>query len=112
MQTGGELYIIHLFLAWLQEEHSLNIHTSQNGFIAGVAAWSILSRAALHAHDPVVLGVERLFGQRLVTLCTTETLFMPGAPFVAQLLMEETTFLQANRLQRTPHAPNLTYTRM
>lgn len=84
--------------------------TSQNGLIAAVAARSILSGATLHAHDPVVLGVERLFGQRLVTLCTTETLFMPGASFVAQLLEEERRFLQKhkalNRPQRMPHTQN------
>lgn len=63
--------------------------TSQYGFVAAVAAWSILSGAALPAHDAVILGVEGLLGQRLVTFGTTETLFMPVSSFVAELLLEE-----------------------
>lgn len=63
--------------------------TSQDGFVAAVAAWRILSGAALPAHDAVVLGAERLLGQRLVTLCTTETLLMPVPALMAELLMDE-----------------------
>lgn len=65
--------------------------TSQYGFIAAVAAWSILSGAALPTHDAVVLGAEGLLGQRLVTLHTTETLLMPVPALMAELLMEEGT---------------------
>lgn len=65
--------------------------TSQYGFVAAVAAWSILSGAALPAHDAVVLGAEGLLGQRLVTLCTTETLLMPVPALMAELLMCEGT---------------------
>lgn len=65
--------------------------TSQYGFIAAMAARSILSGAALPTHDAVVLGAERLLGQRLVTLGATETLLMPVATLMAELLMEEGT---------------------
>lgn len=60
--------------------------TSRYGFIAAVAAWSILSGAALPTHDAVVLGAEGLLGQRLVTLCATETLLMPVPALMAELL--------------------------
>lgn len=59
---------------------------SQYGFIAAVAARSVLSGAALPAHDAVVLGAEGLLGQRLVTLRTTETLLMPVSALMVQLL--------------------------
>lgn len=55
-------------------------------FIAAMAAWSILSGAALPTHDAVILGAKGLFGQRLVTLHTAETLLMPVAALVAELL--------------------------
>lgn len=51
-----------------------------------MAAWSILSGAALSTHDAVILGAEGLLCQRLVTLCTTETLFVPVSALVAELL--------------------------
>lgn len=54
-----------------------------------MAAWSILSGAALPAHDAVILGAEGLLGQRLVTLCATETLLMPVPALMAELLMDE-----------------------
>ena len=63
--------------------------TSKYGFIAAVAAWSVLPGAALPAHDAVVLGAEGLLGQRLVTLGTAETLLMPVPALMAELLMEE-----------------------
>lgn len=59
---------------------------SQYGFIAAVAAGSSVSGAAFHTHDALILGVEWLLGQRLVTLSAAETLFMPVTSFVAQLL--------------------------
>lgn len=59
---------------------------SQYGFIAAVAARSILSGAALPAHDAVVLGAEGLFGQRFVTLRAAETLLMPEPTLMAELL--------------------------
>lgn len=62
--------------------------TCQYGFVAAMAAWSILSGAALSTHDAVILGAEGLLGQRLVTLGTTETLLVPVAALMAQLLME------------------------
>lgn len=62
------------------------LRTGQYGFIAAVAAWSILSGAALPAHDPVVFGAEGLLGQRLVTLYTTETLLMPVPALMTELL--------------------------
>lgn len=65
--------------------------TSQYGFIAAMAAWSILSGAALPAHDAVILGAEGLLRQRLVTLSTTETLLMPVLSLMAELLMKEGT---------------------
>lgn len=58
----------------------------QDGFVAAVAAWSVLSGAALPTHDALVLGAEGLLGQRLVTLCTTEALLMPVPALVAELL--------------------------
>lgn len=60
--------------------------TSQYCFIAAMAAWSILSGAALPTHDAVILGAEGLLSQRLVTLRTTETLLMPVAALMAELL--------------------------
>lgn len=51
-----------------------------------MAAWSILSGAALPTHDAVILGAEGLLGQRLITLYTTETLLMPVSALVAELL--------------------------
>lgn len=59
---------------------------SQYGFVAAVAAWSILSGAALPTHDTVVFGAEGLLGQRLVTLCATETLLMPVPALMTELL--------------------------
>lgn len=56
------------------------------GFVAAVAAWGVLSGAALAAHDAVVLHVEGLLGQILVTLDTAEALLVPVAAPVAQLL--------------------------
>lgn len=63
--------------------------TRQYGFITAVAARSILSGAALPTHDAVILGAEGLLSQRLVTLCTAETLLVPVSALVAELLMEE-----------------------
>lgn len=63
--------------------------TRQYGFITAVAAWSILSGAALPTHDAVILGAEGLLSQRLVTLCAAETLLVPVSALVAELLMEE-----------------------
>lgn len=54
-----------------------------------MAALSVLSGAALPTHDAVILSAERLLSQRLVTLCTTETLLMPVTTLVAELLMIE-----------------------
>lgn len=56
-----------------------------------MAAWRILSGTALPTHDAVILGAEGLLGQRLVTLCTTETLLMPVPALMAELLMGEGT---------------------
>lgn len=63
--------------------------TRQYGFITAVAAWSILSGAALPTHDAVIFGAEGLLSQRLVTLCAAETLLVPVSALVAELLMEE-----------------------
>lgn len=65
--------------------------TSQYGFIAAMAAWSVLSGAALPTHDAVLLGAEGLLGQRLVTLGATETLLVPVFALMTELLMEEGT---------------------
>lgn len=65
----------------------LDCLTSHYRLVAAVAAWRILSGAALPTHDAVVLGAEGLLGQRLVTLCTTETLLMPVPALMAELLM-------------------------
>ena len=54
-----------------------------------MAAWRVLSGAALPAHDAVVFSAEGLLGQRLVTLSTAETLLMPVPALMAELLMEE-----------------------
>lgn len=65
------------------------LHTlcaGQDGFVASVAAWSVLSGAALPTHDAVVLGAKGLLGQRLVTFCTTEAFLMPISALVAELL--------------------------
>lgn len=64
--------------------------TSQDGFVAAVAAWRVLSGAALPTHDAVVLCVEGLLGQRLVALCTSETLLVPVPALMAELLTERT----------------------
>lgn len=60
--------------------------TCQDGFVAAVAAGRVLAGAALPAHDAIILGAERLFGQRLVALGAAETVLVPVAPLVAQLL--------------------------
>lgn len=60
--------------------------TCQDGLVAAVAAGRILSGAALPAHDAIILGAEWLLGQRLVALGTAETVLVPVAPLVAQLL--------------------------
>ena len=62
--------------------------TGRYGFIAAVATWRVLSGAALPTHDALILGAERLLGQRLVALCTTEALFVPVAALVAEFLMD------------------------
>lgn len=67
--------------------------TSQDGFVAAVAARGVLPGAALAAHDAVVLGAERLLGQRLVTLHTAETLLVPVPALMAELLVEAGTVL-------------------
>lgn len=54
-----------------------------------MAARSVLLGAALPTHDAIILGAEGLFGQRLVTLCTAETLLVPEPALMAELLMEE-----------------------
>lgn len=64
----------------------LSAATCQDGFVAAVAAGRVLAGAALPAHDAIILGAERLFGQRLVALGAAETVLMPVAPLVAQLL--------------------------
>lgn len=68
---------------------SFVLHTlcaSQYGFIAAMAAWSVLSGAALPTHDAVLLGAEGLLGQRLVTLGATETLLVPVFALMTELL--------------------------
>lgn len=60
--------------------------TCQDGFVAAVAAGRVLSGAALPTHDAIILGAEWLFGQRLVALGAAETVLVPVAPLVAQLL--------------------------
>lgn len=59
---------------------------SQYGFVAAVAAWGVLSGAALPTHDAVILGAEGLLGERLVTLHTAETLLVPVPALMAELL--------------------------
>lgn len=56
-----------------------------------MAAWSILSRAALSTHDAVILGAEGLLSQRLVALGTTEALLMPIPTLMTELLMQKGT---------------------
>lgn len=62
------------------------LYASQDGFIAGVAAWGVLSGAALPTHDAVILCAEGLLSQRFVALCTSETLFMPVSALMTELL--------------------------
>lgn len=50
-----------------------------------MAAWGVLSGAALPTQDPVVFGVERLFGQRFVAFSTSEALLMPVPVLMSQL---------------------------
>lgn len=61
--------------------------TGQYGFVAAVAPRSVLLRAALPAHDALVFGAEGLLGQVLVALGAAETLFVPVATLVVELLM-------------------------
>lgn len=65
----------------------LSAATCQDGLVAAMAAGRVLSGAALPAHDAIILGAERLLGQRLVALGTAETVLVPVAPLVAQLLV-------------------------
>ena len=60
--------------------------TSQYRFVAAVASRGVLARAALPAHDAVILRAEGLLGQVLVALGTAEAVLMPVAAFMAQLL--------------------------
>lgn len=54
-----------------------------------MATGSILSGATFPTHDEVILGAEGLLGQGLVTPRTTETLFMPEAASVGELLVKK-----------------------
>lgn len=56
-----------------------------------MAPWSILFRATLPAHDALIFGIERLLGQILVALGAAETLFMPVATLMVELLMARVT---------------------
>lgn len=60
--------------------------TGQDGFVAAMAPRSVLLRAALPAHDALVLGAEGLLGQVLVAFGAAETLLMPVATLVVELL--------------------------
>lgn len=66
----------------------LVLHTlcaSQDGFVAAMTAWGVLSRAALPTQNPVVFGAERFFGQRFVAFCAAETLLVPVPVLMGQL---------------------------
>lgn len=66
----------------------LVLHTlcaSQDRFVAAMAARGVLPGATLPTQDAVVLGAERLFGQRFVTFGTAETLLVPVPVLMGQL---------------------------
>lgn len=60
--------------------------TCQNGFVTGVAAGSILTRAAFTTQDPVIFSAERLLGQILIAFIAAETVFMPVTTLMVKLL--------------------------
>lgn len=62
-----------------------------------MAPWSGLFRAALPAHDALVFGAERLLGQVLVALCAAETLFVPVAALMVELLVARGTGERCNQ---------------
>lgn len=62
-----------------------------------MAPWSILFRATLPAHDALIFGVERLLGQILVALGAAETLLMPVATLMVELLMARVTGERCNQ---------------
>lgn len=62
-----------------------------------MAPRSGLFRAALSAHDALVFGAERLLGQVLVALCAAETLFVPVATLMVELLMARGTGERCNQ---------------
>lgn len=65
----------------------MSCNTGQYRFVAAMAPRGGLFGAAPPAHDALVFGAERLLGQVLVALCAAETLFVPVATLVVQLLM-------------------------
>lgn len=72
-------------------------HTGQYRLVAAEAPRSDLFRAALAAHDALVFGAERLLGQVLVALCAAETLFVPVATLMVELLVARGTGERCNR---------------
>lgn len=99
---------LHLVVAVVFMIVELAFHTSWNDLIAAMAAWSVLSGAARQTHDSVVFCSKTLLRQRRVTLCTTETVFMPVAAFVAQLLRDKDRRCLKGVLQKVDQTPQCT----
>lgn len=55
-----------------------------------MAAGGVLTRAAFTAQDLVILGTERLLGQILIALRAAETVLMPVAALMMELLQGNT----------------------
>lgn len=61
--------------------------TWHDHLVAGLAPVAILTGATLATHDlAIIAGIELLVGQRLVALGTAETVLVPVAVLMMQLL--------------------------
>lgn len=60
--------------------------TWHDGFVAGGALGGVVVGVALGAEQQLVLGSEGLLHQRAAAFCTLETLLVPVAILVGQIL--------------------------
>lgn len=76
-----------VFMCYRQSSHlSCAQPTWHDGFLAGGALGGVVVGIALGAEQQVILGSKGLFHQRAAALCTLETLLMPVAILVGQIL--------------------------
>lgn len=65
---------------------SSSILTRHDGFLACAALGGIIISVAFGAEQQIILGCEGLLHQRAAALCTLETLLVPVAILVGQIL--------------------------